>query len=241
MEPLNKVAIMAHSSIYATVTFHPMAIQSYSAYFEAIPDSAKGKPLAFELYGEGNLPQVSVVRPSLRNSKGYSCLLFQRLSLQHHQILPFTLKNTGTIPSTIVLEITQGNSTFELLWNSDEEAEFSDVESSSSSHTLPHGPVTLQLDVGETCDCHVKFMPQEVQKYKGELWVTINDNMFEKFPINMVGEGYEDDINIDNIRGQVEDERITECDEVCDDVEGEKMIRSIIYLHILFQHTMLLI
>lgn len=222
VEPSSKIAIMAHSSIYATVTFHPMAIQTYSAYFEAIPDSAKGKPLLFELHGEGNLPQVSVVRPTLRNSRGHSCLLFQRLSLQNHQILPVTLKNTGTIQSTLVLEITRGHGVFEMLSNFDDSLSVDDSESDPSPPP-PHGPVTLQLDVGESCDCLIKFTPQTIRKFKGELWVTINDNMFEKFPVNMVGEGYEDDVIIDNIRGQVENTGTTELEEVPDDVDGENL------------------
>lgn len=220
VEPSSKIAIMAHSSTYATVTFHPLAIQTYSACFEAIPDSAKGKPLQFELHGEGNLPQVSVVRPTLRNSRGHSCLLFQRLSLQTHQILPVTLKNTGTIQSTLVLEVTHGSGVFEMLQTSDDSLS-ADGSENSFSPPPPHGPVTLHLDVGETCDCLIKFTPLNMRKYKGELWVTIKDNMFEKFPVNMVGEGYKDDVIIDNIRGQVADEGARELEEVPDDVEGE--------------------
>jgi hydrocephalus-inducing protein len=219
VEPSSKISIMAHSFMYATVTFHPMAIMAYSAYFEAIPDSAKGKPLTFEIYGEGNLPQVSVVRPTLHNARGHGCLLFQRLSLQSHQTLPITLKNTGTIQSTVVLEITHGRGVFEMLSTSDDPLAEVDSESEYSSPP-PQGPITLQLDVGETCDCLIKFTPQVVRKYKGELWVTIKDNMFEKFPINMVGEGYEDDVIIDSIRGQVETGS-TEQEEVSDDVDGE--------------------
>lgn len=219
VEPSSKIAIMAHSSIYATVTFHPMAIQTYSAYFEAVPDSAKGKPLQFELYGEGNLPQVSVMRPALRNSKGQSCLLFQRLSLQNHQVLPVTLKNTGTIQATVVLEITHGRNAFEMLSTLDDSLS-ADSSEGDISPPPPQGPITLELDIGESCDCLIKFIPQVVRKYKGELWVTIKDNMFEKFPINMVGEGYEDDIIIDNIRGLVETAGAEEIEEVPDDVEG---------------------
>ena len=218
VEPCSKLAIMAHSSIYATVTFKPTAIQTYSAYFEVIPDSAKGKALQFELQGEGNLPQVSVTKPMLRNSRGHCCLLFQRLSLRHYQTLPVTLKNTGTIPSAVVLEVTRGASNFELLSAFDDSFSMGDSE---HDHSLSNGPMTLHLDVGESRECVVKFMPQSVRKYKGELWVTIKDNMFEKFPVYMVGEGYEDDIIIDNIRGQVEDEPTGELEEVADDVEGE--------------------
>ena len=225
VEPSNKVAIMAHSFIYATVIFRPTAIQSYSAMFEVLPDSAKSKSLTFELQGEGNLPQVSVMRPLLRNSKGYVCMLFQRLSLQHHQTLPLTLKNTGTIPSTVVIEVTRGANVFDLL-SPEMPSENDDAEECRESPSPPPGgpqtPVMLQLGVGESADCHIKFTPQTTEKYNGELWVTIKDNMFEKFPVSLVGEGYQSEVSIDNIRGQVDEERILEPEEVADDVEGEK-------------------
>lgn len=230
VDPSSKVTIMAHSSIYATVTFRPMAIQSYSACFEAIPDSSKGKPLTFELYGEGNLPQVSVVRPMLRNSKGQCCLLFQRLSLPHHQLQPLTLKNTGSIPATAVLEVIHGEGVFDVQPPALEGSlSCEDIEWDSPPHTpRPHGPITLNLAVGEASDCMVKFTPQGVKKYKGELWVSIKDNMFERFPVHMIGEGYEDDISIDSIRGQVEEAK--EPEELTDDMEGMFLVCLLLLL-----------
>lgn len=234
VEPYSKVTVMAHSSIYATVTFRPTAIQAYLASFEVVPDSGKGRPLTFELYGEGNLPQVSMVRPILRNSKGHSCLLFQRLSLQHHQTLPLTLRNAGTIPSTVVLEIIHGNNAFYIFptslskvspSSSGEDAKGG--ESHSPSLPLPPGPVTLHLAVGESTDCLIRFTPQAIKKYKGELLVTITDNMFESFPVLLVGEGYEDDISIDDIRGQAENEQATEVEEISDDLEGKTAGRQL--------------
>lgn len=222
VDPCAKVAIAAHSSTYATVTFRPMAIQSYSAYFEAIPDSSKGKTLSFELFGEGNLPQITVVRPILRNSKGHCCMLFKRLSLQNHQTQILTLKNSGTIAATVMLEVTHGASVFDLQCTSGNPLSDEECEMSSPSPT-PHpcGPVTLRLAVGEVYDCPIKFTPLVIKKYRGEMWLTIKDNMFERFPVHLVGEGYEDDVSIDNIRGQVEeDTRAMEPEEVPDDVEG---------------------
>ncbi len=222
VEPSNKVSIMAHSFIYATVIFRPTAIQSYSAMFEVTPDSVKSKPLAFELQGEGNLPQVTVLRPLLRNTRGHICMRFQRLSLQHHQTLPLTLKNTGTIPSSVVLEVTKGDAIFDLICPALMKPLDEDGGRERSPSPPPHMPLVLQLGVGKSEDCLVKFTPQAVEKYKGEVWVTIKDNMFEKFPVCLVGEGYQSEVSIDTIRGQVEGEKILEPEEVADDVEGEK-------------------
>lgn len=239
VEPSSKVSVMAHSYIYATVTFRPMAIQSYSACFEAVPDSAKTRPLTFELYGEGNLPQVSVTRPMLRNSRGQCCMLFQRLSLPHHQTLPLTLKNTGNIPATVRLEMVQGESVFiiqppsltVLPPSGDEEPEST---TPPPTPLMPRGPVSVHLDVGESRDCPIRFRPRGVLKYRGELTISIVDNMFERLPVHMIGEGYEDDVCIDGVRGQVLEDRATEPEELPDDVEGKFQLFSRPFYHPLF-------
>lgn len=215
VEPCSKVAIQPHSFIYTTVTFHPTTISAYPAILEVIPDSGKARPLAFEIQGEGNLPQVSIVKPTLRNSKGNHCLLYQRLSLQHHQTLPFTLKNTGSIPASLVMEVVSGVSAFQILSHPEEAASRDLVDES----TTLSAPVSLSLKPEETADCYMRFAPQGVKKYKGELRVRVHDNIFERLSIQLVGEGYRDDICIDNIRGQVEG-KMDELDEVPEDVEG---------------------
>ena len=224
VEPSSKMSIMPHSFIYAIVTFRPSAIQTYSATFESIPDGSKGKGLVFELQGEGNLPQVSVIRPTLRNSKGHHCLLFQRLSTNHSQTLPLTFKNIGTIPSTVQLEVTTGAHVFQLPSPLEDVPTAGDTKGELSSTLLP--PTTLHLAAGETGNCLVKFCPQAIEKYKGELLVVIKDNMFERFPVQLVGEGYEDDISIDNIRGQL-DEWKEDVEEVSEDIEGKKNIQEV--------------
>ncbi len=54
------------------------------------------------MYGEGNLPRISIVKPSVRNKKGQPLLLFQRLLLGRAQTLPLLVTNEGTLTSKVL-------------------------------------------------------------------------------------------------------------------------------------------
>ena len=218
VEPTHKVAILPHSHVYATVTFKPGAIQTYHTVFEAIPDGVKGKGLSFDIQGEGNVPQISLVKPKLRNPKGHLMLLFKRLLLDHSQFLPLTLKNTGSIPATVKVETVSGSSAFMVLPDDgDVPGNYAKDEEQSRPKFYP--PERFHLEVGETKDCMVMFRPSAVKKYRGELGVRIQDNQFEKMPIQLIGEGYEDEVCVENIRGQF-DGQCSAIEELPEDVDG---------------------
>lgn len=76
----------------------------------AVPCSnlTKNRSLVFDIVGEGNLPRVTVVRPVLYNQYGNPLLLFKRLLLGQSEKLPLILKNDGTIPAQVPLEVKYG-------------------------------------------------------------------------------------------------------------------------------------
>ena len=220
LEPSSKVTIPPHSSIYAKVSFCPAAMQTYSANFEATCDYAKVKGLTFEIQGEGNLPQVTLIHPTLRNSKGVLCMLFKQISLKNSQALPLTLINKGTIPSSVTLDITKGSEAFRL-----------DSQSGASVNPdegVPAQPMHFTLETGETRKCVVRFSPKNEKKYKGDLRLRVKDNMFERQNIQLIGEGYKDDIFISNIRGMVGEQQ-TEMEQVLPEVFEGKII--LFYVH----------
>ena len=207
-----------------------------------------GKGLSFEICGEGNLPQVAILKPSLTNAKGHRLLLFRRLLLSQSQSLAVTLQNTGTIPATVVIETVSGHRSFSIqppVPAEDEELELLDNRASSGEAVEPHEsaesvpiakregkhssgppPVPLRLHVNETKEFVVTFQPHVAKKCRGELRLRIRDNQFENLPLQLVGEGYEDEVCIENIRGQLaelppeaEKERLEE------DVEGRVSYR----------------
>lgn len=81
---------------------------SVSATLLALPvpcsNLARSRGLVFDIIGEGTLPRVTVIRPTLYNQHGNPLLLFKRLLLGHSEKLPLILKNNGTIPAQVTAE-----------------------------------------------------------------------------------------------------------------------------------------
>lgn len=211
VEPSSKIAIPSHSYVHATVTFKPTAMQSYNATFEVVPDGIKTTSLVFELQGVGNLPQVSITQPTLYNAKGSQLLLFKKLLLSQSQALPVTLKNTGSIPANVQLENT-GSKAFTVM----------SCSSKDQQDLTPDATTvcSVSLNVDESKDCMVVFMPGSIKNYRSELCVRIQDNLFEKPIVQLVGEGYEDELCLENVRGQVVNNG---AEELADDTHGKCM------------------
>ena len=81
-------------------------LQSYSAIFEAVidglaPNQARGRTLTFEVAGEGNLPRISINKPTVRNKRGQPLLLFKKNLVGRPESLPLILQNDGTLPSKV--------------------------------------------------------------------------------------------------------------------------------------------
>ena len=233
-----------HTSLFSIL------LQTYSAIFKVVPDgpfkatpdSSKEKKeseLSFELQGEGNLPQVAIVKPNLRNAKGQPLLLFRRLLLAQSQTLPVTLQNTGTIPATVLIETISGHHSFSVSLpegaeetSSDKRVENTDLELQSEATSSPKKitkrypgppPVPIKLAIGETRDFVVSFRPRAAKKCRGELCLRIQDNQFENLLLQLVGEGYEDDVCIESIRGQLGEPPSLESEELPEEVDGEVM------------------
>ena len=225
VEPSSRIAIPSHSHIYATVTFKPTAMQCYNASFEVTPEGTKSKGLVFDLQGEGNLPQVNITQPTLHNARGHPLLLFRKLLLSQSQALPITLRNTGTIPAKVLLE-NKGSKAFSIVdtengatLDSDNDTSSNSPQDKSSSDSAP--PFSASLGVNESKQCLVVFKPRSVKKYRSEMCVRILDNQFEKMIVQLIGEGYEDEVYLENVRGEVLDSWGQEAEEVSDDIEGK--------------------
>lgn len=200
--------------------------------FEAIPDGARGRGLSFELQGEGNLPQVAVIKPSLRNARGYPLLLFRRLLLHQSQRLAVTLRNTGTMLATVQVETVSGGQYFtvcpppeeeaiseEDAREDDEDGREATTEVQTPQHTSKHPPpVTVKLAAEEEKEFTAVFQPHATKKCKGELRLRIVDNQFENLSVQLVGEGYEEEVCIGNIRGEAVPEE--EGKQLPEEVEG---------------------
>ncbi|XP_064239335.1 hydrocephalus-inducing protein homolog [Aotus nancymaae] len=207
VEP-NKMCIASHSHAFATVSFTPQIMQNYQCIFEATLDGlpstlAKSRGLVFDIAGEGNLPQVTVVRPILHNQYGNPLLLFKRLLLGHSEKLPLILKNNGILPAQLHVDLQdelgvfslKGRPTTSYIYITEENKPH---EKANKAHTA-----SLVVSPGETAEFDVFFHSQKVGRVKGIIHLSVINNQYEETIIHMVGEGYEDDITLDNIHGLV--------------------------------------
>ena len=195
--------------------------QLYSATFEAVAEGSqtvKAKGLTFELQGEGNLPQVSVEKPVLHNAQGHPLLLFKRLMVGTTQSLPLVVRNVGTIPATLVVTLGSGHESFSVAQpkvgeEEEEEGEAEGEEEVAGTCQTGPGmrqaplppPMTVKLGMDEVKELKVLFQPAQPDKCSGELQLKIHDNQFENLRVVLVGEGYKDDVAIDNIQSIMEE------------------------------------
>ncbi|KAM3920677.1 hydrocephalus-inducing protein homolog [Leptodactylus fuscus] len=219
-----RMSIPSHSHSYASVSFTPQSMQSYQCSFEATVEGfasalSKSRNLTFDISGEGNLPRITILRPALRNKRGNPVLLFQRLLIGQSQQLPLVLKNEGSVPAKLNIDLPEDGLTFCLkpkpntkciypAWT--ETGHLETLETGHHAHTA-----SLILHPGETGEFVVVFCPHEPQRYEGALFLSVLDNQYEKSCVQLVGEGYKEDLTLDNIHspgelvtleGQLEDD-----------------------------------
>ncbi|XP_059569698.1 hydrocephalus-inducing protein homolog [Alligator mississippiensis] len=206
-----RMCIPSRSHAFATVTFTPQTMQSYQCIFEVSIDGqpslvSKSRNLTFDIIGDGNLPRVTIMRPVLRNKRGNPLLLFKRLLLGHSEKLPFILKNSGVIPVQMMIDLLDEQGVFSLKAKPTTNC-FSlaqnEEEESTREGRKPH-TASLILHNGESVEFDVLFKPTMAQRVEGKIHLLVVDNQYEETNIQMVGEGYQDDITLDNIHGLVD-------------------------------------
>ena len=124
------------------------------------PPIARNKVLAFDVQGEGSLPQITVVKPTIHNNKGLPLLLYKRLLVGQSQTLPLLLRNNGNITATVILDVVNGGKSFAIV-PSDEEASIPLASTKS--------PLIMDIKVGEETSFNVIFSPSAAKKCKGIL------------------------------------------------------------------------
>lgn len=75
---------------------------------------------------------------------------------------------------------------------------FSLLFAAKKAHTA-----SLVVLPGETAEFDVVFQAQHIGRMTGNIHLSVINNQYEDTIIHMVGEGYEDDITLDNVHGLV--------------------------------------
>ncbi|XP_068943597.1 hydrocephalus-inducing protein homolog [Petaurus breviceps papuanus] len=205
VEP-TKMCIASRSQAFATVIFTPQTMQTYQCLFEASLDGlpnflSKARNLTFDIVGEGNLPRVTVTRPILYNQKGNPLLLFKRLLVGHTEKLPLILKNNGTIPAQLHVDLRDQNRVFFLRGRPTTNYIYLTEDNNPDEKSKKAHTASLIVYPGEIAEFDVLFKPNKAEKMVGTIHLSVVNNQYEETTIQMLGEGYEDDITLDNIHG----------------------------------------
>ncbi|XP_036202709.1 hydrocephalus-inducing protein homolog [Myotis myotis] len=240
VEP-NKMCIASRSHAFATVTFTPQTMQSYQCIFEATLDGVssiqtKNRSLAFDIVGEGTLPRVTIVRPILHNQYGNLLLLFKRLLLGQSEKLPLILKNNGNIPAQLHVDLQDQLEVFSLKGRPTTSYIYIIEENEPHAKAKKAHTASLVVLPGETAEVDVVFRARNVGRMTGTIHLSVLNNQYEDTIIRLVGEGYEDDITLDNVHGLVAPTsgEAFDMSEVTEDVSMENLVAAALVDHIQF-------
>ncbi|XP_075290237.1 hydrocephalus-inducing protein homolog isoform X3 [Opisthocomus hoazin] len=209
-----KMRVPSRSHAFATVTFTPQKVQNYRCTFkasldvQASPAAVKAQSLTFEISGDGTLPQVTVLRPVLRNKRGNPLLVFKRLLLGNSEKLPLVLRNSGTVPAQLAIDVLDEGGVFCLKARPTTHCTYqaAGTREDSPGEEKPH-TASLVLHHGELAEFDVLFKPTLACRVEGKIRLSVVDNPYEETTIQLVGEGYEDDFTLDNIYGLAADSK----------------------------------
>nr|XP_004659621.2 hydrocephalus-inducing protein homolog [Jaculus jaculus] len=245
VEP-NKMCIASRSHAFATVFFTPQAMQTYQCIFEATLDGlpsniARNRGLVFDVVGEGTLPRVTIVRPTLYNQLGNPLLLFKRLLLGLSEKLPLILKNNGTIPAQLHVDLQDQLGVFSLKGRPTTSYIYITEENKPNEKAIKAHTASLVVSPGNTAEFDVFFHSQKVGRMTGTIHLSVINNQYEETIIHLVGEGYEDDITLDNIHGLVaptsqESSDMSEIIEIAKESTMEDLVAAALLDHIQFGH-----
>ena len=95
----------------------------------------------------------------------------------------------------------------------------------------PH-TASVIINVGETATFDVAFQPKLAQRSAAHVRLTVVNNQYEDSVIQLIGEGYEDDITVDNIHDVVipVDPELEEGSMAEEDVPGKDVKMEYSYL-----------
>ncbi|XP_063024376.1 hydrocephalus-inducing protein-like [Melospiza melodia melodia] len=202
-----KMSIRGSSSAIATVTFTPPDKQSYDCTFKAslvIPKgSVEVQPqiLTFTISGKGQELPVTVVRPNARSKRGTAVLRFKRLQLEHSEMLPLVLRNSGTKPVKFMLQLEDEHGAFSLKGRA---FTFKTVltgemeEDSVRSETKPPKQTFILLRHGQSAQFKVIFKPTLAQRVEGKIALVVGDICMTL--VELVGEGHNDEFTLDGLK-----------------------------------------
>ncbi len=200
----SRACIGRYGSLYVTVAFTPPAMQIYTAIFEAAVDGMTGvvsryRSLTFDIQGDGNLPRVSIQRPATRNKAGNLIMLFKPLLVGRAQILPLVLTNDGNLDADVKMTLTDPEKSFSITRTSLSQEHGIPKETDTPSKHITPNDILFRLPTSRSIEFAVQCKPTLNDKVIGEFRFSVRDNPYEENALQLLGEGYKEDVSIDNI------------------------------------------
>ena len=139
---------------------------------------------SFSISGDGALPRINILYPTLNDVLGNGILNFVRMPVGQTQTLPFSLVNVGTLAAQIHIDL-EDRENFRLIPCNDKGNKI--LIQSDMSHT--HGSTmthTAQVTLEPTAEAHmmVVFKSNQVGTFNSHISITVLDNEvgFKKAP-----------------------------------------------------------
>ncbi|KAG1683786.1 hypothetical protein DVH05_013126 [Phytophthora capsici] len=176
---------------FVSVYFRPTTIALFYATFRAkVEDSPSessvtDKLLEFDMRGEGTMPCVTVIEPTVRDSTGALVMDFGRVRTSKTKSMRLALRNDGILPATVLFSI-QNNPNF--------------------LFALGNGSVVVSPKATESLT--LQFRPQKAhdELTTSQLKITVQNNPFEETTFKLSGSGYREDLVFEDLPQGLDDE-----------------------------------
>ncbi|XP_054633597.1 hydrocephalus-inducing protein homolog [Dunckerocampus dactyliophorus] len=201
--------VPSQSHAFAIVSFTPHTMHLYNAVFEATFDknsrmttNLKSKVLEFDIIGEGCLPVLSIVRPTLLNSESNPVLRFRRTLVGRSDTLPLVLLNDGNVPAQVLIDMTDKHNVLTVRaapGNNCGAIDFSHLEDTMDSELQLVHRASLRLGVTQRVELEVTFSSAEPLSVADRISLRVEGNQYSNAIVEVTGEAYQDIITLDNI------------------------------------------
>jgi len=183
--------IPPHEHRFVNVYFNPTEIKSYRSVFKAMIDdngietsaasksANSGKQLTFDLGGSGTLPCIAFDQPTDFSADGNLLVNFSKVLVKRTAKRQLVLRNDGVMPTTCLFDII-GDDDF----------------------IFPAKGTSLTVNPGKKESVCVNFSPKEVigdGSKKAVIKVSVLNNPFDQYALQLVGSSYSCDAMIDTI------------------------------------------
>lgn len=149
---------------------------------------------SFSISGDGALPRINILYPTLKDVLGNGILNFVRMPVGQTQTLPFSLVNVGSLASQIHIDL-EDRENFRLIPCNDKGNKIL-IQSNGSSMTHT---AQVTLEPAEEAHMMVAFKSNQVGTFNSHILITVLDNEFENTKCNLTAECYKETVCLKNL------------------------------------------